>query len=320
MPVRAWTSSARRWRTSPAGPTGSSSRCWRRWRKSVLAPGKLHADDTPLPVLAPGQGRTKTGRLWTYVRDDRPSGSTDPPAVLFRYSPDRKGERPREHLRHFHGYLQADAYGGFRELYRTDRAAGLILEIACWAHARRGVYEVWVAQKSPIAQAILERIKALYAIEGEVRGQSTLQRQDARQRHSVPKLEELKRYMETALSSLSRKCALAKAIRYCLVRWPALTRYTSDGSLEIDNLAAERALRMVALGRHNYLFAGSDAGGERAAGNVQPDRHVPAQWDRSAGVSALRLRAHRRASGQSDRAALALECSPHLSDSIAEAA
>jgi transposase len=234
--------------------------------KTVLAPGKVHADDTPLPVLAPGMGKTKTGRLWTYVRDDRPCGSTDPPAVLFRYSPDRKGERPREHLRHFHGYLQADAYGGFRELYRPDRAAGRIQEIACWAHARRGIYEVWVAQQSPIAKAILDRITALYAIEDEVRRRPSPERHAARQAHAVPKLEDLKRYLETALSSLSRKCALAKAIRYCLVRWPALTRYTTNGSLEIDNSAAERALRAVALGRNNYLFAGSDAGGDRAAG------------------------------------------------------
>ena len=233
--------------------------------KTVLAPGKVHADDTPLPVLAPGTGKTKTGRLWTYVRDDRPSGSSDPPAVLFRYSPDRKGEHPQAHLARFHGFLQADAYGGFRELYRTDRQAGRIEEIACWAHARRGIYEVFVAQHSPIANAILERIKALYAIEADVRGQPPDVRRAARQARSAPRLEALKRYLETALSSLSSKCALAKAIRYCLVRWPALTRYTTDGRLEIDNSAAERALRAVALGRHNYLFAGSDAGGHRAA-------------------------------------------------------
>ena len=234
--------------------------------KTVLTPGKVHADDTPFPVLAPGTGKTKTGRLWTYVRDDRPSGSAEPPAVLFCYSPDRKGEHPRTRLRHFHGYLQADAYGGFRELYRTERAAGRIEEIACWAHARRGIYEVWVAQKSPIARAIIERIKALYAIEAESRGQSPAVRHAARQTHAVPQLEELRRYLEVALSSLSRKSALAKAIRYCLVRWPALTRYTTDGCREIDNSAAERALRAVALGRNNYLFGGSDAGGERAAG------------------------------------------------------
>ena len=234
--------------------------------KTVLAPGKIHADDTPLPVLAPGTGKTKTGRLWTYVRDDRPSGSSEPPAVLFRYSPDRKGEHPQAHLGRFHGFLQADAYGGFRELYRGDRPAGRIEEIACWAHARRGVYEVFVAQKSPIAQAILERIKALYVIEAEVRGQPPDVRRAARQTRAAPHLEALQRYLEAALSSLSRKCALAKAIRYCLVRWPALTRYTTDGRLEIDNSAAERALRAVALGRNNYLFAGSDAGGQRAAG------------------------------------------------------
>jgi transposase len=232
----------------------------------VLAPGKVHADDTPLPVLAPGNGKTKTGRLWTYVRDDRPAGNTDPPAVLFRYSPDRKGERVRVHLQGFHGYLQADAYGGFRELYRADRKAGRIEEVACWAHARRGVYEVWVAQKSPIAHALLERIKRLYVLEAEIRGRSPEVRRAARAAHAVPMLEDLKRHLETALSSLSKKCALAKAIRYALVRWPALTRYTTNGLLEIDNSAAERALRAVALGRNNYLFAGSDAGGERAAG------------------------------------------------------
>jgi len=232
----------------------------------VLAPGKVHADDTPLPVLAPGNGKTKTGRLWTYVRDERPAGSTEPPAVLFRYSPNRQGEHPRDHLRQFHGYLQADAYGGFRELYRADRKAGRIEEIACWAHARRAIYEVWVAQKSPIAKAILDRIKALYALEAEIRGHPPEVRHAARQTHAAPTLNDLKRYLETALSSLSKKCALAKAIRYSLVRWPALSRYTTNGSLEIDNSAAERALRAVALGRNNFLFAGSDAGGERAAG------------------------------------------------------
>jgi transposase len=227
----------------------------------VFAAGKLHADDTPVPVLDPGRGKTKTGRLWTYVRDDRPAGSNDPPAVLFRYSPDRRGERPRTHLGNFAGILQADAYSGFGHLYE----GGKIREAACWAHARRAFYDVHQATQSPIAAEALQRIAALYAIEAEIRGHAPGERSAVRQAQAGPLLESLREWLKDTLGKLSKKAELAKAIGYVLTRWPALTRYRDDGAIEIDNNAAERALRGVALGRKNYLFCGSDAGGERAA-------------------------------------------------------
>ena len=227
----------------------------------VLGAQKLHADDTPVPVLDPGRGRTKTGRLWTYVRDDRPAASLDAPAVLFRYSPDRRGERPREHLKEFRGILQADAYSGFGHLYQ----GGLIQEAACWAHARRAFYDIHQANQSPIAGEALARIGALYAIESEIRGRPPDQRATARQARAGPLLESLREWLRQTLARVSKKSELAKAIGYVLTRWTAMTRYRDDGRIEIDNNAAERALRAVALGRKNYLFCGSDAGGERAA-------------------------------------------------------
>ncbi|HXR19190.1 MAG TPA: IS66 family transposase [Steroidobacteraceae bacterium] len=230
----------------------------------VLGAYKLHADDTPIPVLAPGTGKTKTGRLWAYVRDDRPAGSTDPPAVLFRYSPDRKGERPRAHLHQFRGVLQADAYGGFNGLY--DREHEPLIEAACWAHARRKFFDVHAATASPIALEALERIGALYQIEDEIRGRPPGERKAERQVRAAPLLQDLHDWLRaTVRREGSRKSDLAGAIGYTLSLWTALTRYRDDGRLEIDNNAAERELRAVALGRKNYLFAGSDAGGERAA-------------------------------------------------------
>ena len=231
-------------------------------RRYVLAAGKLHADDTPVPVLEPGRGKTKTGRLWTYVRDDRPAASADPPAVLFRYSPDRRGERPREHLKGYTGILQADAYAGFGHLYEGGR----IQEAACWAHARRGFYDIHQANQSPIAAEALNRIGALYAIEAEIRGRPPDSRAATRQARAGPLLESLRDWLRYTLTRVSKKSELAKAIGYVLTRWTALTRYCTDGRIEIDNNAAERALRVVALGRKNYLFCGSDAGGDRAAG------------------------------------------------------
>jgi transposase len=230
-------------------------------RRYVMAAGKLHADDTPVPVLAPGDGRTKTGRLWTYVRDDRPAGNTEAPAVWFAYSPDRKGEHPERHLRDFGGTLQADAYAGFGKLYEDGR----IHEAACWAHVRRKFYDLEQAHGSEIAQEALHRIAALYGIEKEIRGRPPDERQRVRQARARPLLDSLKQWFEETLPKLSRKSDTTAAIRYALTRWEQLLRFVDDGTIEIDNNAAERALRGVALGRKNYLFAGSDAGGERAA-------------------------------------------------------
>jgi len=230
-------------------------------RRHVMSATKLHADDTPVPVLAPGNGKTKTGRLWTYVRDDRPAGDATPAAVWFAYTPDRKGEHPKTHLSNFTGTLQADGYAGFEQIYE----AGRIQEAACWAHVRRKFYDLVAAHKSPVATEALERIGALYAIEKEIRGRSPAERREVRNERARPLLESLQQWLEATLFKLSRKSDTAMAVRYALGRWEALLRYVGDGGIEIDNNAAERALRTVALGRKNYLFAGSDAGGERAA-------------------------------------------------------
>src|ERR1035437_5220571 len=230
-------------------------------RRHVLSAAKLHANDTPVPVLAPGNGKTKTGRLWTYVRDDRPAGEATPAAVWFAYSPDRKGEHPQAHLGNFTGTLQADGYAGFDAVYETGR----IQEAACWAHVRRKFYDLHVAHKSPVAAEAIERIAALYAIEKEIRGHPAEQRRQVRETRARPLLDSLKQWLEETLGKLSRKSDTALAVRYALSRWDALLRYVDDGCIEIDNNAAERSLRTVALGRKNYLFAGSDAGGERAA-------------------------------------------------------
>jgi transposase len=230
-------------------------------RRHVMAAEKLHADDTPVPVLAPGNGKTKTGRLWTYVRDDRPAGDRTPPAVWFAYTPDRKGEHPKVHLSKFQGTLQADGYAGFEQIYE----GGHIQEAACWAHVRRKFYDLEQAHKSPVAKEALGRIGALYAVESDIHGRAPEERREIRNIRSRPLLESLKQWLEETLGKLSKKSDTAIAVRYALGRWDALMRYCDDGRLEIDNNAAERALRAVALGRKNYLFAGSDRGGESAA-------------------------------------------------------
>jgi len=198
------------------------------------------------------------------VRDDRPSASTDAPAAWYRYSPDRKGEHPQAHLARYRGILQADAYGGYGKIY----AKGDVIEAACWAHARRGFWDIYQDDKTgpqPLAEQALRRIAALYAIETQIRGRPPEVRRQARQARAGPLLDELHAWLTQTLERVSARSNLAKAIGYVLVRWTALTRYRDDGRIEIDNNAAERALRGVGLGRKNYLFMGSDAGGERAA-------------------------------------------------------
>ena len=230
-------------------------------RRYVLGGGKVHGDDTPLPVLAPGNGRTKTGRLWVYVRDDRNSASIEAPAVWFAYSPDRGGEHPQEHLKHFKGLLQADAFSGYAKLYR----GGHIQEVACWAHARRQICELHERRRNALTEEALRRIGAIYAIEEQIRGKPPDERRRVRQTQAFPLLDELKRWFEATLTTLSAKSETTAAINYALNRWASLVYYCSDGCAEIDNLIAERALRGVAIGRRNFLFAGADSGGERAA-------------------------------------------------------
>ncbi len=232
----------------------------------VMAAEKLHADDTPVPVLAPGAGKTKTGRLWVYLRDERPYGGRVPAAVVYRYSPDRKGEHPRAHLAKFRGFLQADGYSGFGPLYETANGQpATVSEVACWAHVRRQFYDIHVASNAPIAGEALQRIGRLFDIERAAMGRPPDQRRLLRQSSARPVINDLAAFLDTSLATISGRSELAKAIRYARSRWTALTRYLDDGTLEISNNAAERAIRPLVLGRKNYLFAGSDAGGERAA-------------------------------------------------------
>lgn len=237
----------------------------------VLSAGKLHADDTPMPVLDPGRGRTKRGHLWSYVRDDRGCGGHDPPAVWFAYSPDRKGEHPQHHLRDFAGLLQSDAYAGFDAIAergpRKPERSGRAQRVLCLGHARRRFHDLHVAVGSPIAFAALERIGELYRIERRIKGRTPEERYRVRQTEAVPRLRALYAWLSDTLLKVSKSSELAKAIRYTIksAHWPALTYYCEDGRAEIDNLTVERQIRPVALGRSNFLFAGSDTGGERAA-------------------------------------------------------
>lgn len=233
-------------------------------RRYVLTNDKIHGDDTPVKVLAPGTGKTRTGRLWVYVRDDRPAGDNAPRAAWFAYSPDRGGEHPQAHLRGFKGRLQADAYSGWPRLYET----GDVQEVACWAHARRPWWDLFRStgrDPNSLAGQALQRIRALYEIEDDIRGKTPELRKAQRQARAGPLLEQMRQWLQGLLSRVSAKSDIAQAVRYSLARWKALTRYVDDGRLEIDNNAAERALRGVSLGRKNYLFMGSDAGGARAA-------------------------------------------------------
>lgn len=241
----------------------------------VMASCVIYADDTPVDVLAPGNGKTKTGRLWVYLRDERPHAGTTPPAVLYRYTPDRKGEHCRAELANFTGWLHADGYAGFARLYEIAgmKASDAALvygpprmaEVGCWSHVRRGFFDEWSEHKSAIAKEALDRIGALFDIERPIAGSPPDIRVAVRQRTAKPKIDELAIWLDDQLAKIPGKSDLAKAIRYARWRWHALTRYLDDGRLEISNNAAENKIRPAALGRKNWLFCGSDAGGIRAA-------------------------------------------------------
>jgi len=229
--------------------------------RHALAGLRVHADDTPMPMLAPGRGRTQTARFWAYLRDDRPFGGTDPPAVFYEFTPDRKAEHPQRRLRDFRGILQADAYAGFNALYETGR----VVEAGCWTHARRYFHDELVANDSPIAREAIERMKPLFAIEAEIEGQAPEARLAVRQARSAPIMANLRTWLEATLRRVSGKSDLARAIRYTLAQWTALTTVLRDGRACLHNNAAERQMRPLTLGRKNYLFTGSVEGGKRAA-------------------------------------------------------
>jgi transposase len=226
---------------------------------------KLHTDDTPVQVLVPGRKKTKTGRIWTYVRDDRNAGSSDPPAAWFAFSPDRQGKHPQQHLRHYHGVLQADAFAGYDRLFSAEREGGALTEAACWAHARRKIHDVYINTQTTTAEEALKRIGELYAIEEEIRGLTTAERLAARQSRSKPRLASLHEWLVEKSATLSKKSRLGEAFAYALNQWDALCYYCNDGLAEPDNNAAERALRAVCLGKKNFIFFGSDHGGDRGA-------------------------------------------------------
>ena len=229
--------------------------------RHALSGPRVHADDTPMPMLSPGRGRTQTARFWAYLRDDRPFGGPDPPAVLYEFTPDRKGEHPQRRLRDFRGILQADAYAGFNALYE----GGQVIEAACWTHARRYFHDEVLANGSPIAREVIERMQPLFATEAEIHGQPPEARLAIRQARSAPLMADLHAWLEAMLRRISGKSNLARAIRYTLAQWTALTTVLRDGRACLHNNAAERQMRPLALGRKNYLFAGSLEGGRRAA-------------------------------------------------------
>jgi transposase len=232
----------------------------------VMAQPVIWTDDTPIRTLAPGTGKTRLSRFWCYAVDPRPYKGPGYPAALYRYSADRKGERPRSHLDGFSGYLHADAFAGYEALYRPNgQNPPRITHVACMAHARRKLFEVFDTTKSPIAEEALQRIQELYAIEAEISDRSADQRRMQRQTRSKPLLDAFHAWATAQRRRLSGKAPLGKALQYGLNRWDALTRYVEDGRLSIDNNLAERLLRGIAVTRKNFLFLGSDSGGDRAA-------------------------------------------------------
>jgi hypothetical protein len=232
-------------------------------REHVLAAARLHGDDTTVPVLA--KGKTTTGRLWTYVRDDRPFAGPAPPAALFHYSRDRTAEHPRRHLAGYAGILQADAYAGFNDLYAPGRVPGPITEAGCWAHSRRKLFELAEVARAPLAAEAVRRIDAIFDAERAINGLPAERRLAVRQKHIAPLVAALETWMREARGRLSRHNEVAKAMDYMLRRWETFARFLGDGRVCLTNNAAERALRGIALGRKSWLFAGSDRGGERAA-------------------------------------------------------
>ncbi|QXQ05585.1 IS66 family transposase [Sphingosinicellaceae bacterium] len=241
----------------------------------VLAAERLHGDDTTVPVLA--KVKTDIGRIWTYIRDDRPFGGPAPPAALFHYSRDRRGEHPRDHLAHYNGILQADAYAGYNELFKPGRSAGQVTRALCWAHARRKFFVLadvatQVKRKpdiapviSPLALEAVARIDRIFDIERAICGKTAEGRLAVRQELVTPIVTELEHWLRQQRATLARHNPVAVAINYMLKDWPAFTRFLADGRICLTNNAAERALRGVALGRKSWLFAGSDRGGQRAA-------------------------------------------------------
>jgi transposase len=222
---------------------------------------KLFADETTMPVLDPGRGRTKSGQLWAYAADDRPWGGADPPGVVYVYAPDRKAERPIAHLEGFKGILQVDGYAGYRRL--AER--GDVQLAFCWSHMRRNFYELATPGPGPIASEALKRIAEFYAIEKDIRGRSAEERRLIRLQKSQPLANAFDQWLRAKLALISQKGKLAEAIRYALSRWEGLTRFIGDGRIELDNNAVERSIRPIALNRKNALFAGSDGGAEHWA-------------------------------------------------------
>lgn len=254
---------------------------YRRIREEGLKATRIHADDTPVPMLMPGKGKTATARLWAYVVDDRASGSPTPRLMWYRFTTDRNGLHPQRELADFSGLLQADGYAGYGKLYAGNRVA----EVACWAHFRRKIFENHETRPTPLTTDLLERIRALYKIEDDIRGLPPEERRRHRQEHSKLLVDDLRIAIDEALRRLSPKSTMARALLYGRKRLAALTRFLDDGRAEIDNNVAERAMRSVALGRKNWLFAGSKAGGERAAaiysiietcklGGIEPQSYI----------------------------------------------
>jgi len=232
----------------------------------VMGQAVIWTDDTPIRTLAPGNGKTRVSRFWCYAVDPRPYAGPGHPAGFYRYSADRKGERPRGHLEGFSGYLHTDAFAGYEALYRANgNQPPRVTHVACMAHARRKIFDVFNVTKSPIAEEALRRIQELYVIEAEINGRPADQRQAERQERSKPLLGALHDWLVEQRRRLSGKAPLGKAFQYALSRWDALSRYVEDGRLSIDNNLAERLLRDIAMIRKNFLFLGSDRGGERAA-------------------------------------------------------